>query len=71
MMWEPAGVDAEHRARLPLECLAGHETGAGVVLRLDDDRRALCQHFGHSCLLQIEILRARRVEEREDAHDAA
>jgi len=49
MICAPAGGGAASTLpRVTLECLAGHEAGAGVVLRLDDVGRTLCQHFGDS-----------------------
>ncbi len=63
-------VDAEQRRGLAFERLAGHEAGAGIVLSLDDAGRSLCQHLGNARLMQIEILRTRRIEQGEHAHDA-
>ena len=60
----------EQVGRLPLEGLAGHESGAGVVLRLDDARGALCQHLRDARLLGVEIRRARGIEQGKHAHDA-
>ena len=61
---------AEQRRGLAFERLAGHQAGAGIVLRLDDAGRSLRQHLGDARLMQIEILRARRIEQGEHAHDA-
>ena len=47
----------EQGGGLPFEGLAGHEAGAGIVLRLNDARRSLRQHFGDARLLRVEILR--------------
>jgi hypothetical protein len=60
----------EHRFGLALERMTGHETGADVVLRLDDDGDFLRQKLGDARLMRIEIAGARRIEERHHAHHA-
>ena len=60
----------EQRRGLAFECLAGHQAGAGIVLRLNDAGRSFRQHFGDARLMQVEVLRARRIEQGEHAHDA-
>ena len=49
--------------------MAGHQTRARVVLGLNDGRRPLRQHFGYPRMVQVEVLRARRIEQREHPHD--
>ena len=49
------GGRQQHRG-LPFERVAGHEAGARIVLRLDDDRRFLRQQFGDARLMRIEIM---------------
>ncbi len=63
-------VRSEQAGGLTLERLARHEPGAAVVLCLDDDGRALRQHFGDPRLLHVEIRRTGRIEQRQHAHDA-
>ena len=63
------GRRSQQRRGLAFECLAGHQAGARIVLGLNDAGGSLRQHFGDPRLMQIEILRARRIEQREHTHD--
>jgi hypothetical protein len=59
----------EQRRGLPFKCLAGHQAGARIILSLDDAGRPFCQHLRDAGLMQIEVLRTRRIEQGEHAHD--
>ena len=67
---DSARRDASSDDGLALERVPGHEARARIVLSLDDDGHLLRQQLGDARLMRIEIMRARRIEQRQHAHHA-